>query len=1227
MVDVGFADSHAGVSGSGAERLPDLARFELRQRLGNGGMGVVYEAIDRATGARVALKTLHTSESRTLLRLKNEFRLLQDIQHPNLVTLGELVRDGETWFFTMELIDGVDLVTYVAGHRGSADRNRAITAADRQSARREVAPTESRIGWTFDERKLRDACTQLASALQAVHAAGKVHRDVKPSNVLVAPDGRVVLLDFGLVLDAARPTSDEGIVGTVGYMAPEQAVGDPVGPAADWYSLGAVLYECLSGRPPFDGPRREVVQRKLTLDPPNPNDVASGVPADLASLCVELLDRDAAHRPKGEEVVRRLGGRAQMSKPAPPIVRTEFVGRAAELVALHEAYDRVRHGETVVLVVEGQSGVGKSALLHRFFEEISAADPQALVLPGRCYERETVPYKAFDAVMDALSGASPADLMSPVHGALLAQAFPALRNLACLANATLAGNAFVRSRGLLAAAVRGLFAQVGKVRHLVVLIEDLHWSDPDGLALLADVLSPGLAPRMLLLATTRPHGRHGVLPDAQRLELGRLPDEDTMELARRLLGANARPDLATAIARESSGHPLFVDALARHARDLDDREPAPIDLDEVLAARIRRLPDPERKVLEVLCVAGCALSAAVTQRATGLDLDVFARAAAVLRGAHLTRTVETSGSDTVEAYHSRIREAVIRRLPDALRRDCNGRLAAALEAQPKPDPDALTTHWLEAGRPDRAARHARSAADEAFHALAFDRAARLYARAMELVDVPADKQAIRLSLAEALANAGRSGEAARAFLDAAKGAEGHAALDCQRRAGEEFLVAGELEQGLATLGEVLAKVGVPLPRSRAGLLWARTAARAALRVRGLNYTLRDEKAIPREDIIRIDACSAIARGLNIIDPLMCNHFSTQMLLFALRCGEPGRLSYAIGLEAGYLASIGVRMTERSDALIDLGFEIGRRVDPKLADATSCAFRGYARVMQGRPLEALPLCDRASAYLEQVPGNYWSLRSTRLAAMWALASAGSLDELSKRLSHGIREGTERGDVVWTTALRSGAGFAIVALRDGDVESVRAGADDALRQWAHRPYQVQHWWASSALTQVDLYEGKGRAAYDRSCRDFDLARRAWIFRTEGIHTEARNLRWRAAVMAASQSTGRERKRALAMARADSSWLKAAPPHFAKTSGQLADACIAAVCGDRDGGARTLEETLDELLMAPLVVAATRIQIGLRRGGKQGEALAEEGRSYFRDQGVREPDRLMGVILPGW
>jgi hypothetical protein len=248
-------------------------------------------------------------------------------------------------------------------------------------------------------------------------------------------------------------------------------------------------------------------------------------------------------------------------------------------------------------------------------------------------------------------------------------------------------------------------------------------------------------------------------------------------------------------------------------------------------------------------------------------------------------------------------------------------------------------------------------------------------------------------------------------------------------------------------------------------------------------------------------------------------------------------------------------------------------------------------------------------------------------MWALASAGSLDELSKRLSHGLREGVDRGDVVWTTALRSSAGFAIVALRDGDVETVRAGAEDALRQWAHRPYQVQHWWASSALTLADLYEGKGRAAFERSSRDFRLAKRAWMFRTEGIHTEARNLRWRAAVMAACQSSGVERARALEVARADCSWLKAAPPDFAKKSGHLADACIAAVCGDRDGGARTLEETLDELLIAPLIVAAMRIQIGLRRGGKHGEALVEEGRTYFRDQRVREPDRLMGFILPGW
>jgi len=193
-------------------------RFQLLQTLGQGGMGVVYQAFDRKRKSVVALKMLSNMGGDALLRFKNEFRALADLQHPNLVSLGELMSDGEHWFFTMELVPGVDFLAHVG-----------------QGRQRAAAPAAATVGEPgFDEERLRASLAQLARGLMALHRASKVHRDIKPSNVLVTLEGRVVLLDFGFAVDTVggQQKSDVSVVGTVDYMAPEQAASKPVGPEA-----------------------------------------------------------------------------------------------------------------------------------------------------------------------------------------------------------------------------------------------------------------------------------------------------------------------------------------------------------------------------------------------------------------------------------------------------------------------------------------------------------------------------------------------------------------------------------------------------------------------------------------------------------------------------------------------------------------------------------------------------------------------------------------------------------------------------------------------------------------------------------------------------------------------------------------------------------------------------------------------------------------------------------
>src|SRR5262249_54963844 len=160
---------------------------------------------------------------------KQEFRALSDISHPNLVNLYQLFSVDDRWYFTMELIDGCDFLTYVRGGMEPHETGESGPPDQGQGGCR-----------SFDEGRLRDAPAQLAEGVHALHAAGKLHRDIKPTNVLVTRSGRVVLLDFGLTADlemepsAAARVADRQIVGTAAHMSPEQAVGRPLTAASDW---------------------------------------------------------------------------------------------------------------------------------------------------------------------------------------------------------------------------------------------------------------------------------------------------------------------------------------------------------------------------------------------------------------------------------------------------------------------------------------------------------------------------------------------------------------------------------------------------------------------------------------------------------------------------------------------------------------------------------------------------------------------------------------------------------------------------------------------------------------------------------------------------------------------------------------------------------------------------------------------------------------------------------
>ncbi|MCA9651176.1 MAG: serine/threonine-protein kinase PknK, partial [Myxococcales bacterium] len=388
-------------------------RFEIRSALGRGTSSVVYRAFDRQRGAEVALKVLSVQGSAEMLAFKREFRSMADVAHPNLVKLYELYATGDKLMFTMELVDGSDFLGYVRRPVGAGPSWTAGTprppAAERDTVAEWTGPAPERVPVDLTGElayfpplhpdqipQLRTVTAQLVRGLMALHDAGHVHRDVKPSNVMVDDTGRAVVLDFGV---AAELAGHAQAAGTPAYMSPEQAQGGHrPSPSADFYGVGVMLYEALTGRLPHAGD--DPVRDKLRRDPGPPSAVTPGIPVDLDRLCQALLARDPALRPEGPAILDLLCGDSE--RTLPPRSRTEvpLLGREDELRRIDSAMRIVGRGEGQVVLVTGRSGIGKSVMMRHFLARQRRNG--AVVLTGRCYEQESVPYKALDAVMDAI---------------------------------------------------------------------------------------------------------------------------------------------------------------------------------------------------------------------------------------------------------------------------------------------------------------------------------------------------------------------------------------------------------------------------------------------------------------------------------------------------------------------------------------------------------------------------------------------------------------------------------------------------------------------------------------------------------------------------------------------------------------------------------------------------------------------------------------------------------
>ncbi|MFT3776445.1 MAG: AAA family ATPase [Minicystis sp.] len=920
------------------------------------------------------------------------------------------------------------------------------------------------------------------------------------------------------------------------------------------------------------------------------------------------------------------------------------MGRRQELDVLRAALAEARRGEPVAVLIEGESGVGKSALVRRFLDELQGA----VVLEGRCYERDSVPYKAVDEVVDALGRhlarlppREAAELLPP-DVSLLAVAFPTLARVDLIERATAPREPPDprEIRAQVFAVLRELLRRVAQRGPLVIAVDDLQWADADGLTLLAEVLRPPGAPALLLVGTARSSAAAiARLPReiVRRLPLGRLPEEDAHALATELL-AQAEGGAASiaidALLAETGGHPLFIDALLRHR--LAQGGGGPVRLDDALHARIERLDAPARRLLEVIAVAGRPLARGVAARAVDAELDELGRLDAELRAGHLARTGGVGAGDPIAPFHDRIRETVLGHLDANTKRAHHARLARALVETGSTELEALAIHFREAGDAPRAAGYAVRAGDEAAAALAFDRAARLYRTALDLGASLSSARALRVKLGDALANAGRGAEAAAAYLAAIAGEPRMSpgeALELRRRAAENYLRSGYFDEGMASLREVLAAVGMSVPRTPSAALAWLLLRRAQLRARGLAFAARPAPDIRPEALRRIDVCWSAALGLGMIDNVRGASFQTTNLLLSLDAGEPYRAARALALEVPFVAVPGGPARRRAVELLAEADALARRTGHPHALALVRVVSGTSLYLVGRFPEAIAELDRAEAMLrERCTGVPWERGSTLTIGLWSRWLTGDLREFCRRVPLAIREAEERGDRYLATNLRSY--FTNTHwLVEGDPAAAKREAALAIEGWSKAGFHLQHLHDLVARAQIALYEGDPAEAYRVLAESWSKLEASLSLRMQTARIYAVHLRARTALaLAASLPQGRAflRRRAL-LAEVD----RAAEALDAERMGWAAPLAEAlrggalAIKGNRDKAMTTMERAAEGFRLAgmELFAATARRRAGELMSGSGGGALAGAAERWMRSQGVVDPARITAMMAPGF